>query len=397
MISKKTKEYIQEKKDQNLCGLDFSIAVHPGSTLLDELNFLGLTQIELSKKIGYTVQTVNRIIKGREPITTEISLALERVFGGHPSAQFWLNMQADYDREILKKKELESTQEEIDFFKDNIKQTFKELQKGGVFDDYILKTEESYKKSIIYSKDFFGSNSLQRIPDEFLLGVPFRKYNIKNINQYNLSALLKIGEMKARQIMTENSIIDYNEKIFVNSLQKISGLSNKNQKEFLLQLQKECLGVGVVVVYVPNMSNTGFGGATLWIGNCPVILLKVENQWEDIFWFNFFHEVGHIVKHSKKEVFIDFDMNGKKDDNEVEADEFAQKKLIPNFSEMIEQLEEGLPIEKCIEVISNKSGVSKSIVAGRLCKFIGFRDMWKILNKFRPVIKEKVGFSGMES
>ena len=333
---------------------------------------------------------MNRIIKGREPITTEIALALERVFGGRPSAQFWLNMQADYDREILKQKEFENTQEEITFFKDNVKDTFKELQRGGVFDNYILSTEDSYKRSIVSSKDFFGSYSLQMIPEEFLLGVPFRKYKRKNTNQYSLAALLKIGEKKARQVITENRVVDYNEKAFVNKMKVFSALSIK--KDFLTLLQNKCLEVGVIVVFVPNMSNTGFGGATLWIGGHPVILLKVENQREDIFWFNFFHEAGHIVKHSKKDVFIDFDKNGKKELVEIEADDFAQKKLIPSFNEILEQAEKGLSVDKYVEIIAKKSGVSKSIVAGRLCNIVSFDSVWKILNKYRPVIKEKVSF-----
>ncbi|MEA2064764.1 MAG: HigA family addiction module antitoxin [Patescibacteria group bacterium] len=392
MISKNTKEYIQNKKDQGLYGLDFSVATHPGITLLDELNFLGFTQKELSKKIGYTVQTVNRIIKGVEPITTEIALALERVFGGHPSAQFWLNMQADYDRKILKQKELENTQEEIVFFKDNMKDTFKELQTGGVFDNYVLNTKDSYKKAIISFKDFFGSYSLRMIPEESLLGIPFRKYNIKNTNQYNLSALLKIGEKKAKQIIIENMVIDYDKKVFINKIETLRKLSNKKQKDFLMLLQKECLNAGVIVVYVPNMKNTGFGGATLWMGNRPVILLKVENQREDIFWFNFFHEMGHVVKHSKKDVFIDFDKNGKKDDLEIKADEFASEMLIPNFYEIMKQMEKGLSVDQWIEIISKKVDVSKSVIAGRLCNVISLDDIWKVLNKFRPVIKEKISF-----
>jgi len=392
MILKNTKEYIQGKKDQGLYGLDFAVFTHPGITLLDELNFLGFTQKELSKKIGYTVQTINRIIKGKEPITAEIALALERVFGGRPSAQFWLNMQADYDREILKQKEFENTQKEIIFFKDNMKDTFKELQKGGVFDNYVLNTKDSYKKAIISFKDFFGSYSLRGISNESLLGVPFRKYNIKNINQYNLSALLKIGEKKAKQVIIENIVIDYDEKAFINKIETLRKLSNKKQKDFLTLLQKECLEVGIIVVYVPNMKNTGFGGATLWMGNRPVILLKVENQREDIFWFNFFHEVGHVVKHSKKEVFIDFDKDGNKNDIEIEADEFASEMLIPDFDKIKEQMKRGLPVDQYIEIISKKVDVSKSVVAGRLCNDINLNVAWKAFNKYRPVIKERISF-----
>jgi HTH-type transcriptional regulator/antitoxin HigA len=392
MIQKNTKEYIKSKKEEGLYGIDFLDAVHPGVTLQEELDFFGITQKELATKIGYTVQTVNRIIKGKESITTDMALALQRVFDGHPSAEFWLAMQADYDKEVSQANELESTEEEIQFFKDNIKTTFKELQKGGVFDDYTLSSEDSYKKSVVKTKDFFGSHSLLTMSEEILLGVPFRKYNRSNINQYNLSAILKIGEKKARKILKGGNVDKYEEKVFTEKLASIKGLSTKAPKEFLGILQEECLALGVVVVYVPNMTHTAFGGATLWISDHPVILLKIENQREDIFWFNFFHEVGHIIKHRKKDIFIDFDKDGNKEKEEIEADEFAENILIPNFDEISRKVEKGLPVDKWIEYVSRVAGVSKSIAAGRLCNVVSFDGVWKILNQYRPTIKEKASF-----
>lgn len=392
MISKNTKEYIKNKKENTLYGVDFIDAVHPGQTLQDERDFLGITQEELAKKIGYSTQTVNRIIKGREPITTDIALALERVFGGHPNAEFWLNMQSDYDKEMSKLNELNETQEEVSFFKKEIKETFKELQKGGIFEKYTLNTEESYKKSVIKTKDFFGSHSLQTIQTEVLLGIPFRKYDRKNLNKFNLSAILKIGEKKAIKILREVGGVEYDKIKFSEKLNDLKKLSIKNQDDFLELLQKECLKFGVVVVYVPNLSNTGFGGATIWVGDNPVILLKVEKQWEDIFWFNFFHEAGHILKHSKKNISVNFNDKDETDVAEIEANDFAQKSLIPNFEEIRKDIPSELSPDKYIGQIAKKAGVSESIVAGRLCNTVNFGNIWKILNQYRPTIKTKVSF-----
>jgi addiction module HigA family antidote len=392
MISKNTKEYIKSKKDGGLFGVDFARAMHPGTTLQDELDFFGMTQKELAEKTGYSVQTVNRIIKGREPITTDMALALERVFDGRPSAEFWLNMQADYDKSLAKATEFESTEKEISFFKENIGETFKELQKRGVFSGFVLNSNESFRQAITNTKDFFGSYSLMNISNEVLLGVPFRKYNRTNINQYNLAAILKIGEKKAWRILRGTGVREYDEKKFLGKANGLRVLSKKSPKEFLEVLQKECLDAGIVVVYVPNMPHTAFNGATLWIGNHPVILLKAENQREDIFWFTFFHEAGHVVKHGKREVFIDFDKDGNKEKSESEVDAFAENMLIPDFNETMKQMEKGLPVGRWIEIIAQKADVSKSIVAGRLCNMVKFDGVWKILNQYRPTIKEKVGF-----
>ena len=393
MILKNTKEYIKNKKDQGLYGVSFIHSVHPGETLQDELDFFSITQRELAKKIGYSIQTVNRIIKGRESITTDIALALERVFDGRPSAQFWLNMQSSYDKELSRMNELNETEKEIKFFKEKVKDTFKELQKGGVFSNYALNSKDNYKKSIIDIKNFFGSHSLESISSEVLLGVPFRKYDKKNINQYNLAAILKIGEREARKILRENTVKKYDKNIFFNNLNSFKKLINKSPKEFLEILQKECLNFGVVVIYVPNMTNTGFGGATLWINNYPVILLKAEKQHEDIFWFNFFHEVGHVLKHNKKEPLINLDENNENEDKiEVEADEFSSEMLMPNFKEISRQIPKDVSIDEWIHIVSKKHKVPKNIVAGRLGKISGLKDIWKKINKYRPTIKQKISF-----
>ena len=275
---------------------------------------------------------------------------------------------------------------------------FKELQKGGVFKKYSLNSLESYKKSIISIKDFFGSYSLKTISQEVLLGVPFRKYKRENTNLYNLAAILKIGERKAKNILRENTIGEYSKEEFISKLRSLKELSNKKPKEFLPTLQKECLKAGVVAVYVPNMSNTYFGGATLWINKYPVILLKAEEQYEDIFWFNFFHEAGHVLKHSKKEVFISFDPDrcNRKDDIEIEADNFASEILMPNFEDEIKKIKPGVPQDELINIISKKYKISKSIVAGRLCYDLnrrGMKDIWEKLSDYRPIIKEKITFT----
>ena len=74
---------------------DFATA--PGETLLDSIEALGMSQVELVERIGLDKKTINLIIKGKEPITHKTALALEKV---RVPAHFWLNMEADY-REYL--------------------------------------------------------------------------------------------------------------------------------------------------------------------------------------------------------------------------------------------------------------------------------------------------------
>lgn len=71
------------------------IAIHPGETLLENLDAMGMTQIELSIRTGLTPKTISEIVKGKNPITPSTALKLERTLG--ISAQFWNNLQVNFD------------------------------------------------------------------------------------------------------------------------------------------------------------------------------------------------------------------------------------------------------------------------------------------------------------
>ncbi|MEX0918680.1 MAG: HigA family addiction module antitoxin [Candidatus Paceibacterota bacterium] len=389
MINKNTKEYIESKKSAGLYGLSVNPALHPGETLKDEIEFVGLTQADVAARAGCTIQTINRIVNGRESISPDMALKLERVFEGRPNAQFWLNMQSAYDNEAARVREEQRAEEEIGFFQSYMAETFKELQGFGLFGRITLETKDDLKKAVLEVKDFFEVATLESIHEKNILGVAFRKYDRKNLNEYNLAALIKSGEKKARKVLKDQSLKMYDEKKFLAELPRIKTLTEKKPVVFLNELQERCREFGVIVVYVPQITHTYFGGATTWVSGHPVIILKAEKQWEDIFWFNFFHEAGHILKHSKKKFFIDFE-NGKKTDLEIEADEFAQKILIPDFETMTEGLKPEINIELWLKTSARLAKVSEGIIAGRVCNEVKNKNAWKILGKYRPTIKEKV-------
>jgi len=72
------------------------IPTHPGEVLHEEfLAPLGLTQVALAAHIGVPVQRINEIVRGKRGITPETAWLLSQALG--TSAQFWVNLQANYD------------------------------------------------------------------------------------------------------------------------------------------------------------------------------------------------------------------------------------------------------------------------------------------------------------
>jgi addiction module HigA family antidote len=69
---------------------------HPGELLLVEfLQPLGVTQLELETAIHVSPDWISEITAGTTSITPDLAGRLEAQFG--PSAQFWLNAQAAWD------------------------------------------------------------------------------------------------------------------------------------------------------------------------------------------------------------------------------------------------------------------------------------------------------------
>jgi addiction module HigA family antidote len=70
--------------------------IHPGEILqLEFLEPLNITPYRLSKDIRVTQTRISEILSGKRSITADTALRLSRYFGN--SAQFWLNLQTQYD------------------------------------------------------------------------------------------------------------------------------------------------------------------------------------------------------------------------------------------------------------------------------------------------------------
>lgn len=71
-------------------------AIHPGEILLTEfLEPLELSVYRLAKEIHVPLPRINDVVRGKRSITADTALRLGIYFG--LPAQFWLNLQNDYD------------------------------------------------------------------------------------------------------------------------------------------------------------------------------------------------------------------------------------------------------------------------------------------------------------
>ena len=69
--------------------------IHPGETLREDLDALGMSAAELARRIEVPVNRITEILNGRRAITGDTALRLGRFFG--TSGEFWLNLQKLYE------------------------------------------------------------------------------------------------------------------------------------------------------------------------------------------------------------------------------------------------------------------------------------------------------------
>ena len=70
--------------------------IHPGEMLLEEfMKPYGMTQTEISQRIGVSRKHISEVVNSRKGISTDVALRLSKLFGTSP--ELWLNGQIAWD------------------------------------------------------------------------------------------------------------------------------------------------------------------------------------------------------------------------------------------------------------------------------------------------------------
>lgn len=329
--------------------------IAPGETILDLLEVNCMSQLDLADKTGVNKKTINEIIKGKAPITTSTALKLEYVF--NVPASFWNNLESSYRETLERKKDMESIKEDEKYL-ENI--PYGEMARRNW--DWIEKTRDSVEK-VINLRKFFSVASLA-FDTDLKRKLAFRKSNHENFSFESLYCWLRYGEIQSNK----NEIAKFNVELLKANVKKIRELANRpflEQYEKIRDLLSEC---GISLVFEAHLPHTYVNGVSYKV-TCDkaIIMISDRGKKDDILWFTLFHEIAHLLKHSRKEVFIDLE-NDEKNDIENEADEFARNILIPNdiYDNFIRT--NYVFDESVIKEFSKNNNISTGVVVGRLQK-----------------------------
>jgi addiction module HigA family antidote len=323
-------------------------AVAPGESLLEVMESLEMTQKDLAVRTGLTEQTLTRIFKGEQPISYETANRLELVT--QVPARFWNNLEAQYREQLSKLEERRRLEANIEWLKTI---PTKELIGRG----YI----EPDKDNVVLLRrtlSFYGVSSVQAWRDVWEKpAVAARRSSCFESRPGDASAWIRQGELQAHGIECG----PFDAKRFKAVLQQIRSLTRDDAAVFEPEMRRLCATAGVAVVFVREMEKVPWSGATRWLTpRKAMILLSLRGKGEDKFWFSFFHEAGHVLNDSKKDLLINDGTLG--DPREKRADDFAADILIPTrYNTDIRQVRS----KSEISTIANELGIAPGIVAGR--------------------------------
>ena len=173
---------------------------------------------------------------------------------------------------------------------------------------------------------------------------------------------LRKGELEAHNI----DCASYNISRFRDNLTKIRSLTTRPPEVYLRKLVELCAESGVAVVFVPELlGRTKTSGATQWLTSKKALMqFSFRYKTDDQFWFTFFHESAHILT-GRREIFLEHENTDYSQGEELEANRFAEKWLIPERK--IKKFMALRPRSKSIiKTFANNIGIAPGIVVGRL-------------------------------
>ncbi|MDP3358694.1 MAG: ImmA/IrrE family metallo-endopeptidase [Lutibacter sp.] len=297
---------------------------HPGTTLAEILSEKLMGAKEFAVRTGKPEKTISDVLNGKSGITPEMGILFEQVL--KIPAHFWINRQRTYDEYLARVAYQKTIDEGVEWSK--IFPYAKMATLGWV--------EPTSKKEVkvINLFEYFEVSNTKGYYDYYYnqkLLVNFRISLKENENAGAISAWLRQGEIQAKAYR----VSEFNKKNLLEILPKLKNIMVTQPNDFFSKIQALCSYAGVKVVHTPCLPKAPIHGSTRWLVDAPLIQLSGRYKRNDIFWFTFFHEIGHILLHGKKYISIEnIEYDGENQIYENEANEFSADLLLTKDQEI---------------------------------------------------------------
>jgi HTH-type transcriptional regulator/antitoxin HigA len=330
---------------------DTDYAVAPGETLQELLEERGMSQRDLARRSGLSPKHINRLLHGLVPLSPDVAVRLERVTG--TPAHFWNALEANYRSDLQRIQSKRDLSADVTWLRDF---PVRELVRRE-----ILPAEPSDEVSRLDQLlALFGVASVDTWDDVYTdLACAFRTTKAYEAKPKALVTWLRLGEIAAQDIYCER----YDRKRLEAALPSLRELTLLDAEAARGRMRDICAACGVAVVFVQELSGSRASGVARWLTPSKALIqLSFRYRTDDHLWFTFFHEIAHILRHGKTDVWIEA-TSSPDNPREAEADSFSRDILIPPASAS------ELPSLKTLDDVQRyaaRIGIAPGIVVGRL-------------------------------
>ena len=344
-------------KEKNSVGLSRDYIIHPGETLAEVIEDRNMTQRELAVRTGMTEKHISTVIHGQKSISAAFARKLEYALGIETS--FWMNLQANYDRELLEFEEVNNiTEEELSVLK-NLKEVTEMWADYGWLDG-----EANPAAMVLDYRMIFGISNLLDTPKISYAAAYRVQSKNANVDPYVLFAWQRMCELLTKDIEIADEVDVDQLRLRIPEIKMVMFMRANQIQKKLSEIFSDC---GIAFRIVPNFTGAPVQGFIKRTEEGALILcMTLRQKFADIFWFTLFHEIAHILNGDTKHEFIDFDsVSG---DVEAKADSMAGEFLIDSKAYKAFVEAEGYKRSSEIERFAASQKVKDYIVQGRLMK-----------------------------
>ena len=299
-------------------GISRDLIIHPGETIAEVLEDRGITQAELATQTGVSPAYISNVISGKKDISGKFAMGLEYALGVPKS--FWLNLQANYEAELLEFNEKATITEEEREVKKSLRDVIKHLRINGV-----IQVSRNTDETILSLRKALQMSNLVNLKDLVSGGV-FRMSSNTTVDPCVLGAWLRLCQISGEKSHLDRQFRAENMNNLISEIKQIMLDQNNN---LLDQLTKTMQKYGIDFSIAQNFRGAPVHGyISRKSSGAFQMVLTIRGAFADIFWFSLFHEIGHIANGDVTKTSKFIDVVNQADEKELAADTFARDVLL---------------------------------------------------------------------
>lgn len=298
-------------------------AVAPGEYLREwiEESGNGISQKALADRMGVSRKLVNGILCGRDPITEETAIKLERVTGIPRDA--WSRYEGKYREDLARIRDEEELGGHVDEISTKLGSYLRRMGATSA-------TRRDPGRMVADMLGFLGFGSYEAYADSrssLMACVATLKESNREIDPASLMVWKAAGERTDRMLRARS--LTYDEAALRALIPRLRARVALSNDLMIPDVQEMLEGVGVVYQFVSAPDSFPLHGITWWTDNgVPVIQQTGRRKKDGFLIWTLFHEIGHILTDGRRSIRVDSDSEGGNGgQDERAANSFARKTL----------------------------------------------------------------------